>query len=184
MQKPTITPAKKLRIEMILRDLRARDLVKHIGASRSLIEKLMTGQLGEVSPEMARRINGFFGKRIFPVRAEKRAKSSSVQLSGESISPNTPRKVCPRKVSAPMTPRYETPSAPENSMQGPQAVCPLCQSSRPTMFLSRIADGKMVKVNICAACFSRNGSPDISSAEFDALFDRACDQSNKGGKNL
>ena len=90
MQKNTITPAKKLKIEMILRDLRARDLVKHVGASHSLIEKLMTGQIGEVSADMARRINCFFGKRVFPVRGAKKAKESrSVHLSGADTPTNT-----------------------------------------------------------------------------------------------
>lgn len=82
------TPAKKLKIEMILRDLRTRDLVRHIGVSNSLVEKLMTGKIAEVSPDMARRINRFFGKRIFSVRAVKKTRPG--HLSGEAISANTP----------------------------------------------------------------------------------------------
>jgi hypothetical protein len=86
MRKFSKTPAKKLKIEMILRDLHARDLVKHVGVSASLIDKLMTGRLSAVSPTMARRINGFFEKRIFPVRVVKKTRPG--HLSGEALSDN------------------------------------------------------------------------------------------------
>ena len=91
-----LPPAKKLKIEMILRDLRSRDLVCHLGISPSLAKKLMTGEIAGVSAAMARRINGFFGKRIFPVRGVKKSeKSLQGRLSGAAISTNTPQEGVP-----------------------------------------------------------------------------------------
>ena len=89
MHKKTLTPAKKLKIAMILRDLRGRDLVRHLGISSSLARKLMAGRVTTVSPSMARQINGFFGKRIFPVRGvRKEKKSLHAPLSDTVISTN------------------------------------------------------------------------------------------------
>ncbi len=60
--------SKKLRIAMIENDLRAMDLVRHLGISVSLATKLMTGEVAEPSAAVAQRVNAFFGKQIFSVK--------------------------------------------------------------------------------------------------------------------
>lgn len=103
MAKFPTNPAKKLKIEMILRDLRARDLVRHLGISSSLATKLMNGEVSEVSRPMARRINGFFEKRIFPIRRGGKVKKSlSAPLSGGAISTNTPLEPGTQKPAEPL----------------------------------------------------------------------------------